>query len=204
MNLVYTAIYGGYDKLWQPKEVAEGWEYRCYTDRKIEGGAWNVVGKKLPDVSDAKASKYVKITHPMQHFKNILWIDGCVEIKGDLNKFIKELPDGDMVIAKHPFNNNVDDELKACISMKKDDVEIMKQQIKGYGKIKPYIHTQNTVILRRKNIPFSDMWWNEVKKKSKRDQLSFGYAIQQSDQKYNTVPWSLIEKYFNWHKYHDK
>ena len=204
MNLVYTAIYGGYDTLWQPKVISEGWQYRCYTDRKLEGKAWKVIQQPLP-YGDAKNSKFIKITHPMEHFDNILWIDGSMEIIKDLNKFILELPKGDIVIAKHPNYVNASQELKACIKAKKDDEGIMTKQVEGYGEIKQYTHTQNTIILRRKECKlFTDVWWNEVKNKSKRDQLSFGWAIQQSGQSYSTVSWELIEKYFIWHKFHNK
>ena len=204
MNLVYTAIYGGYDKLWQPKVVSEGWEYKCYTDVKIEGGHWQIIGKKLPDVDSARASKYVKILHPMENYENILWVDGCIEITGDLNEFIKGVPAGELVIARHPFNNTLKEELDACIRMNKDDHEVMRKQVEGYGEFPIYEHTQNTVILKRKNLKASEIWWEEVRTKSKRDQLSFGWAMQQANQEYSTYTWTYAEKFFTWHKFHDK
>lgn len=205
MNLVYTAIYGGYDKLWEPKSLCKGWEYRCYTDNAaLKSSKWKIIYEVFPDISPAKSSKYIKIMHPMEHYENILWIDGCVEIKGNLNEFLSKLPKGDIVPGKHPINHTLESELKACISMRKDDPLIMKNQIEGYKGIKPFETTQNTIILRRKDLKASKVWWEEVKNKSKRDQLSFGWAMQQCNQKYSTYPWSLAEKYFNWHKQHLK
>lgn len=204
MNLVYTAIYGGYDKLWQPKQVNEGWEYRCYTDKPLDGKAWKIVGKRLPDIDNARASKYIKIMHPIESFDNILWIDGCVEIIGDLDEFVSLLPEGDIVVGQHPINTDIQQELKACISMNKDDHKMMSEQVAGYTDLKSHVFPQNTIILRRRNIKASEIWWNEVKTKSKRDQLSFGWAMQQANQQYSTYPWSLAEKYFKWHKLHNK
>lgn len=203
MNLVYTAIYGGYDKLWQPKVISEGWEYRIYSDVSLNGGTWKVIQQPLP-YGAAKNSKYIKITHPMEHFENILWIDGCVEIKRDLNEFIKQLPKGDIVVGSHPTNRSLGSELRACIRMRKDDVDVMKKQVGEYGDFPIPDFPQNTIILRRKNIPAADIWWAEVKNKSKRDQLSFNWAMHKANQEYSTYPWSLAEKYFNWHKYHNK
>lgn len=204
MNLVYTAIYGGYDKLWQPKQINEGWEYRCYTDKPLDGKAWKIVGKRFPDIGNAKASKFIKIMQPMEDFDNILWIDGCVEIVGDLDEFVSKLPKGDLIVARHPFNNTLQQELDACIRMNKDDHKIMKDQVAGYKNFPPYIHTQNTVILKRGDLKASSIWWEEVKNGSKRDQLSFGWAMYKANQPYYTFPWELVEKYFVWHKLHDK
>lgn len=203
MNLVYTAIYGGYDKLWQPQRLSDGWQYRVYTDKPIDGGRWKVIQQPLP-YGAAKNSKYIKITHSMEHFDNILWIDGCVEIMGDLNEFIKELPEGDIIVGSHPINRTLEKELQACIIMNKDDIDVMTKQVEEYGDFPILDFPQNTIILRRKNISATDLWWNEVKKKSKRDQLSFNWAMYKTNQEYSTYPWSLAEKYFNWHKYHNK
>ena len=204
MNLVYTAIYGEYDKLWKPRKICDGWEYRCYTDQSFSSDVWKVIKRPLP-YGPARNGRFIKITHPMEKFDNILWIDGCVEIKGDLNEFLRELPKSDFVTATHSFLNSLKGELRACINMKKDDTEIMKRQVKEYGEVAPYKHVQTTIILRKNECkPFTDIWWNEVKNKSKRDQLSFGWAIQQSGQKYATVNWSLMTKYFIWHSTHSK
>lgn len=203
MNLVYTAIYGGYDKLWQPKLLSDGWQYRVYTDVPLNGGAWEVIQQPLP-YGAAKNSKYIKITHPMEKFDNILWIDGCIEIKKDLNEFINLLPKNDIVVGSHPINRSLGRELHACISMNKDDVDTMVEQVEDYGEFPIPDFPQNTIILRRKDIPATDAWWNEVKNKSKRDQLSFGWSMYKSNQEYGTYPWSLAEQYFNWHKYHNK
>ncbi|MBC7088633.1 MAG: DUF616 domain-containing protein [Tissierellales bacterium] len=203
MNLVYTAIYGGYDKLWQPKVISRSWQYRVYTDRPLDGKAWKVIQQPLP-YGAAKNSKFIKITHPMENFDNILWIDGCVEIKKDLNEFISRLPKGDIVVGSHPINRSLGAELRACISMGKDNPEIMRKQVEEYGDFPIPDFPQNTIILRRKNIPATDVWWNEVKNKSKRDQLSFNWAMYKANQEYSTYPWSLAEQYFTWHKYHNK
>lgn len=205
MNLVYTAIYGGYDKVWEPKSKLSEWDYKLYTDDpNLKSNIWEVIYYPLLHLDRAKASKFIKIEHSMQNYDNILWIDGCVEIKGNLNEFLSKLPKGDIVVGKHPINHTLEAELKACINMKKDDIELMKSQVKSYGKLKPHETPQNTIILRRKNIDATVIWWTEVKNKSKRDQLSFAWAMQQCNQKYSTYPWSLAEKYFIWHKYHNK
>jgi hypothetical protein len=204
MNLVYTAIYGGYDKLWQPKKVNTNWEYRCYTDKPIEGGHWKIIEKKLPNVDDARASKYIKIMHTMENFDNILWVDGCIEIIGDIDEFVSSLPEGDIVVGEHPINNNINEELKACIASNKDDHKIMINQVNGYNDLKSHVFPQNTIILRRNDIRSCEIWWNEVKNKSKRDQLSFGWAMQQDNQLYSTYKWEFTNKYFTWHKFHNK
>lgn len=202
MNLVYTAIYGGFDTLRQPKYVTEGWEYKCYTDTPLEEKIWKIITRERGELSPVKMSKYIKIMHPMESYENILWVDGSIEILGDLNKFIALLPQGDIIVAEHPCNKSIDKELKACIALKKDDESIMKAQVERYKDMKPYIHTQNGILLRRKDMQASEIWWNEVKNGSKRDQLSFAWSMQQANQEYSVYQWSLIKGYFKWYPKH--
>lgn len=64
MNLVYTAIYGGYDKLLQPTQVTDGWDYICYSDIEFNGGVWGVRKWDL-GLDPVRSSKWIKIKHPM-------------------------------------------------------------------------------------------------------------------------------------------
>ena len=201
MNLVYTAIYGGYDPLWQPK-VSEGWEYKCFSNIDLDGGVWDIV-QHILELDNVRASKNVKIKQRFDGYDNVLWVDGSIEIIGDLNEFIGVVPDGDLVISKHPTHNNLNQELKACIALKKDDEDVMTEQVLGYGEFPEYEFTQNNIILRRGDVSKAmDIWWEEVKNKSYRDQLSFGWAMNEAGQKYKTFSQEIAKKYFKWHKYH--
>ena len=60
---------------------------------------------------------------------------------------------------------------------------------------------QSNVIIRKHNnekyINIGNLWWNEVRKKSKRDQLSFNYSIWNKDIEINIMKPSIISsEYF--------
>jgi len=202
MNLVYTAIYGGYDPLWQPKSVSEGWEYKCFTDFDLEGGIWTII-KQKSELDNVRAARRFKIKERFDSYDNILWIDGSIEITGDLNKFIKAVPSGDLVLQKHPLHDNLESELKLCVALKKDDRDIMEKQVIGYGDIPDYEFVQSNIILKRGDVSKAmDIWWEEVKNKSYRDQLSFGWAMNKAGQRYSTYDGKIAKEYFKWHKLH--
>jgi len=202
MNIVYTAISGGYDKLRPLGYKTPGWQYICFTDSPIRSNGWDVKVMRL--IGDkAKWTRKIKILNHIYAPADVsIWVDGCIEITGDMNEFLSEIPQGNLVIPKHPERTTLDGELKACISLKKDDPALMTEQVKKYGDLK-YDFTQNTVIVRRGDvIKAMSLWWREVDYWSKRDQLSFGYSMRQAKQEYQTFDWSIIEKYFVWHKLH--
>ncbi len=202
MNIVYTAITAGYDKLREPKVITPGWQYICFTDGRIKSDLWDV--KTIRLIGDAaKMTKKIKIlNHTYAPSDVSIWVDGSVEIIGDLDAFLAEIPCGDLVIPKHPHRETLKGELEACIALKKDNPDIMREQVSKYGDIE-YKFTQNTVIVRRGDVRKAMMlWWDEVDRWSKRDQLSFSYAMRQAKQAYETYDWKIVEKYFVWHKSH--
>ena len=42
MNIVYTAITGGYDNLHDPQYVTKGWQYICFSDVMLKSKIWDV------------------------------------------------------------------------------------------------------------------------------------------------------------------
>ena len=206
MKLVYTAIFGNYDKLWEPNVVSEGWEHICFTDNEnIKSKIWRVVKINPPHDNKAKSSKYVKIMTNPGKDDVFIWVDGSIEIKKDLNEFIKKVPDCDLSMQKHPFNETLEQELSACVRMKKDKESVMRKQVERYTLSTPYQFTQNNIIVKRGNIQLAmERWWEEVKNWSKRDQLSFVWTMQQINQEYCTFSNQLANEFFKWHSIHPK
>lgn len=191
-KICYTAIFGNYDWLTEPFKT-KGWKYICITDTNYEKNKWEIINVgKVKDSS--RAARYWKIMgHDFfrKKYPNLttVWVDGCIHIGKELEIWTGN-NEGDLVVMKHPKHISLDEELNACVENHKDDIKIMKNQVRGY-KQEGYDGKgmiQSTIMLRRGDLekPMS-CWWNEVKNKSRRDQLSFGYSMWKTGQEYKVI-----------------
>ena len=65
------------------------------------------------------------------------------------------------------------------------------------------------IIVRDHNNPtcidLMEQWWNQIKTKSKRDQVSFNYLIWKNNLKYSFIQWNeLVNNYFKLGYKHSK
>ena len=195
--VIYTAIFGNYDILVPPKVVNKNIKYVCFTDKKMKCYSWEIRVVK-PEFKDPMREnrKYKILSHKyFEEYQYSIYIDGNFEILLDLSQHIETLlGKNDIAVLRHPFRDCIYKEAKMCIKKKKDNVELIKKQMKRYkaeGYPKNNGLAANGLIIRKhtKQIKkFNEMWWNEVKNYSKRDQLSFGYIIYKLGLKYSLIP----------------
>ena len=194
--VIYTAIFGKFDKLRKPKIIDKNIKYVCFTDRKIKCRPWEIKIVK-PEFSNFRKNnrKYKILSHRyFGDFQYSIYLDGHFIIKKDLKKYIgKWLGDNDIAVLEHPKKNCLYKEAEACIKGNKDNMELIQKQISKY-KNEGYPEnnglTANGFIIRKhtqKIEEFNEMWWNEVKNYSARDQLSFCYVIYKLNMKYSLI-----------------
>ena len=219
-KVVYTCITGGYDRIIEPKFITDGFDYVCFTDNMdLESDVWEIrpLPKETENLSQVKKQRYVKInTHKvLSEYDLSIWVDGNVELKDDLNEFIKDtlVDDCSIYVPKHPVRKCIYAEAKVVISMKKDTKENVNKQIERYsseGFPKDYGLLQSNIILRRHNngdcIRLMEAWFNELKDGSHRDQLSFNYvAWKNQDINFMYMDKGICySKWFNWRAGHTK
>ena len=161
--LIYTSITGGYEQ--------------DRTDIKV-------FTKEI--MQDPKKSSlfYKAITPDFDKYDYSIWIDGNTGLKVAPEYLIeKYLKNDDIACLRHPDRNCIYDEAKTCQTLKLDKPETITSQMvryleKGYPKDNGLSCT--TYILRRhteKIVEFNRLWWEEICKGSRRDQLSFDYAL---------------------------
>lgn len=213
-KVVYTCITGGYDTLIDPKWISEGFDYICFTDNAdIKSDVWQIrpLPKETEGLSNVKKQRYVKI-NPHKHLSDYdlsIWVDGNVELKGNLNDFVKETikDDCSVYVPKHPSRNCIYTEARIVLRMKKDKFENIDPQIKRYEKEgfpKNNGLLQSNIMLRKHNkkdcIKLMEFWFNELKDGSHRDQLSFNYASwKNNDVKVIYMDKNICKsKYFHW------
>ena len=215
--VVYTAIFGGYNKLIeQPK--FENVDYVCFTDRNLSSSTWNVIKIIEPPVDNdnTRNNRYYKIL-PHLHLKDYhysIYIDGNFIIKKNPYQLIKNFLNEEVSMVCFDHNQTIMDprnciykEYEAIVKFAqtenkvKDDLEIIKKHI-DYLKSENYPENNGLIsggiLVRRhveeKLIKIMEEWWYLVNHFSKRDQLSFNFVTWKNHFNYNVIPGDIRKK----------
>ena len=202
MPTVYTVITNHYDKLKEPTFVTPGWEYVCLTDDDtINSDVWTI--KKT-----TAHNRYLKINALFDGLT--LYVDGSIEITGDLNEFIAEVPRV-FTIWRHPARTCTFTEAEAVIKLKGMNPNEVYKQMQRYamdGFPRNYGLGQNAIMLRdlsdKRVRDICDVWWKEWEAGVKRDQLSLIYSFWKLGYYPDFIEQNVINKYFIWHNHESR
>lgn len=195
--VVYTAIFGNYDKLKPPKIINNKIKYVCFTDRKKKVKSWEIKLVRTQNKDLRRENrKYKILAH--KYFKNYdysIYIDGNYKIICDLSKYVKVLlKANDIAVQEHIERNCIYEEAKECIARNFGDKYVILDQIKKYkkeGYPKKNGLSDNSFIIRHHTPEINrlnELWWREVKNYSVRDQISFCYIVNKLGIKYSLIP----------------
>lgn len=187
-NVVYTALFGGYDELFEiPDDGRSCCDYICFTDdENLESSSWEirVVAPTLP--SNMMNRMYKILPHKFLHdYDRSLYVDANIIIKRDLSGLVEEhLKNSTFVAMRHPERNCVYLEGLACIVKNKSKFDMVASQLVSYRKLgfpADYGLSNNSVLLRLHNEPhlisLMNSWWAELNKFTQRDQLSLQFLL---------------------------
>jgi len=153
-----------------------------------------------------------KVSDFQQQIGNINTIANFIFEKG-LGKKISEDDDRwikafQFVLMSHPHRNTITEELERCVLSKKDNLQVMQDQVRKYYDELEY--QDNTLTNRlcetgflyrwhnKEHVKsFNELWWQEVLAGSKRDQLSFNFVAQKTNLTFKTLPRDFIELFFD-------
>lgn len=204
--VVYTAITGDYDGLKELPELSrKGVECVAFLDReriKTDPTFWSI---KKAHAEFKDQNRNAKIHKIMPHLffpdkEYSLWLDGScrIEFPFTVERLIDiYLSDADLAVFKHPIRNCVYQEANACISAKLDDPDVIREQVNRYTKenYPSNFGLAECSVLLRRHTPamkaFSELWWNEIKRGSRRDQISFNYVAHKTGLKIQYFPGDL-------------
>jgi hypothetical protein len=219
-DIVYTAIFGNIsDKLHtHPKQSTDVAflsfldEQRLKKNRFFNRNNWQSYEAQINLENLRRQARAHKVlAHKIfTNCRYSLWIDGCLKlVSRNVNAIMeKHLKDADICIFRHKKRNCLYEEVKACIQQKKDDENIMLNQVTRYLKEGYPANNglaETTAVLRRHNKAtkeFNEMWWEEIRNGSFRDQLSFNYTAWKLGIQYDHFPGiATSNPYFKWYRH---
>lgn len=203
--MIYTAILGSNDSLQEP--LVKG-DYHVFSDRQypeIEGWTqWRATDLFLDNRRNARMHKI------LMPAKDCLWIDGNILPKVSYDELLEYLGDNDICVNEHEYRKCIYQEAHAVLHYGLDTEKTVIQQIERYKK-EGYPENNGmaeTGCLLRKDTQkvreLNRLWWEEVCRGSKRDQLSFNYCCWKLGIKYSTFPGHIRTSDLFTHKEHKR
>ena len=206
---VYTVITGRYDELREPLYINPAFDYICFTnDSSVKSDVWDVryIDNGAQDLDNVRlARKYKILCHKfLEEYDYSVYVDGKIHIIGDLNKYIDEYSMGSsMLCFPHFVRDCVYEEAKSCISYSKDKVEIIEEQMDGYKRegypFKNGLIDSACLVRQHSDNALQQVmecWWEEIERKSRRDQLSIGYACWKKNFHYDLCQLFIYDNQF--------
>ena len=218
--IVYTANIGHYDDYHNIYIKDPNVEYYYFTDEHAAICGWKNKTIIKPHEDNTKSARYFKCNPHLvlpEHDISI-WIDARFKVKSkNVMKFLNSNFKKKDKIACFWHGRDWDDggcsyiEGMVCGGGKKDDYEIILDQLLRYQKDgfpRKYGLFATGIIIRRnceEINKFNEFWWNEIKKGSKRDQISQMYSAWKTDTKITPIEGDvrsneLVEKRLHIHK----
>ncbi len=211
---VYTCITGGYDNLHEIENPEKDVDYYCFTNNKnLKSKTWKVVQIDDAGLDNCRLARKVKILgHPSidEKYDIYVWSDADVVWQKKISDFVKTfLKDAPFAIFKHHSRKSIREEAIACLTCRKDSKEIIKKTLDFYettGYKDDNGLFESTVFISRRGdadvCETMQTWFEMVKKYSRRDQLSFSYAIWKHNLKVDAIElnvwnndWFVTEKH---------
>jgi len=194
--VVYTALFGNYDDLIDPKERYEGCDFICFTDRKdLKSDVWKIRVVENIDLSPNLMNRKYKILPHLylSDYEQSLYVDSNIKIlKNPLELCNKYLIKYNLVLPKHFERKCIYKEAKECIVLGRTKLKEVEKQILKYKTNKFPLNfglAENNIILRNHNnkviVRIMNEWWQELINETKRDQLSLAYILWKNNLKFN-------------------
>jgi len=202
-GVVYTAIFGDYEPLLNPKFLNENLDYICFTDNpNLKSDIWKVIliddvignytfvdnsNNKISfeDLDYTRKARTIKILPHifLKEYDFSFWVDAGFLIVGDVIKYVNRYTQKDFLAVAHSVRNCLYDEAKEVLRLEMENNDLLLKQTKRYRKNnypKNNGLIESGLLFRRHNNPkiikVMKDWFSEVINYSKRDQISFNYV----------------------------
>lgn len=189
--VIYSALVGAYDMIPQPEVVDERFDFVLFTNEVDEAkvGVWEVRPIDYKNRDTTRVARYIK-THPeslLPEYNVSVWMDMNVLIKTDYlyNRVVQLNAEGALVSSMwHPGNDCIYEEAFSVMHMRVERESVVLDWCprlvkEGYPRHNGLCET-NVLFRQHKKSEvagFDAFWWDCICAHSRRDQLSFNYAL---------------------------
>ena len=193
---VDTFIFGDYDDLKSPTIITPGWDYICFTDDPtLRSDVWDVRlshrdgGDRQLELKKYAMKHMILFHRYLKGFDLSLSMGAQLELNCNLDDLMREhfQTSDDMMICRHEERDCIYDEAEVCRAWVLDDPARIDAHTQRYRTMGYPAHNglYTTLIIarwhNRANVrAMCELWWEEYRRGSRRDQLSLNYAIWKS------------------------
>jgi hypothetical protein len=192
---VYTCLFGDYERLSvQPVAWFSKVPFICFTDNpRLRSRSWTIVPVDPFVPNDpARSSRHPKICahRYLADYDLSLYIDNSVRLRRTPEAIFRNLFHSQphkMACMHHSFRTTVREEFEAVRQLAFDPDHVLDAQIAAYegaGRSLDEKPIWGGFLMRRHKdedvVRCMERWFQEVSQRSRRDQLSFNYAAEQS------------------------
>ncbi|WP_158580729.1 glycosyltransferase [Cellulomonas rhizosphaerae] len=190
---VYSALFGDYERpSHQPAFAGDPIDKILFTDDpNLRSDDWEVrlVSRVLP-ADPGRSSRWPKLLphRALPDHDVSLYIDNSVGLTRPPSEVLDVLLDDEspFALVEHSYRGAVAEEMDAVVAVKFDDPARIREQEDHYRVIAPAALSAQTLwggmLARRHHDPLvvaaMEIWWEQVLRYSRRDQLSLPYALQ--------------------------
>lgn len=190
-GVVYTAIYGKYDKLTEPLYVNPNMDYYAFTDQEIpEGSVWKKMElssfPQLEKLDDYHRAKYFKL-FPYEFFPEYdfsIWVDGNVKLVADIYPLAIMASNSAMATFENPHHDCIYTEGKYMVYYNRVNKKAIEKQVGDYckdGFPAHYGMREFSIIYRNLHdeecYEMMKEWWHHCNIYTMRDQISLPYIL---------------------------
>ncbi len=206
-RLVYTAVFGDYDRVYPPVRPEPGVDYVIVTDdARLTVPGWNsmvVDSSAFPNPKAANLFHRALIHRLLPGYDASLYHDGNIRLLGETAPLFDELERSQAALAayRHPLRRTVAEEAQAVIEIGKvRDSQRVREEVSRYmadGFPDNIRLIETTIVLKNHRAPSLDaameLWWNLFRDYLTRDQLSLPYVIWRTGLAVHLLPGTFRE-----------
>jgi hypothetical protein len=183
-KVAYMVMLGKQYKINEPQYFNKEWKLKCFTDQDVTSKNWEII-KLDGGENPRKKSREVKIANHRFFDSDIcLYLDARFTIQTDLNAMVKRYLRNDVaVMSRKRRIRDHKEEIDLCIKLKLDKEKVL---LKQYNQYKQDGFPENAMlyspgIMMKRNTKetrrFMEYWYDEVRRHSHRDIVSFAYTL---------------------------
>ena len=209
---LYTCVTGDYDSLREIKNIEKNIDYLCFTNNKsLTSKTWKIIHIDNDGLDNHHLSRKIKILgHPTisKNYEVSVWMDTSVTWQRSISDFVNTyLKETSFAAIKHSQRHSIHEEAIACLQLHKDTKENITRTLSfleanqfpdnlGLYEMTVFIKRHNDEAVKKT----MEIWFNMIQQFSKRDQLSFMYAIWKTGLTINPIQINIWDN--NWFTNH--